>query len=84
MELLVIGICVVVWLLMVTTGRVANRFGRNEFGWAVTPLFFGFLPIIVLAILGDTEEKQKQKILKEEELRQSVAQKYAATQKSID
>jgi len=37
--------------------------------------------MILLAILGDTDKKRRQKFIEEEEIRQSIARKYAATPK---
>lgn len=38
-----------------------------------------YLSMIILACLGETEKKRKERILEEEELRQQIERKYAHT-----
>lgn len=66
-------------LCMIPTSMAKKR-GRSQFGW----FMFSFLlsPIwgmIILACLGETEERRRRRILEEEELRHEIERKYAKT-----
>ena len=55
------------------TGIMANKRGRDVFGWVVFALLLSpLLAIILLAFLGETKAKRLHRIQEEEELRQSV------------
>lgn len=59
---------------------MANKRGRSKFGWflfsfLISPLF----AIIILACLGETEEKRMSRIMEEEEYRQMIRSKYNNT-----
>ena len=52
---------------------LAKKNGRSGCGWFVFSFFFGFLlTLIVVALLGESEEHKKQRIIEEEKLRQEI------------
>ena len=63
--------------LLVLVFRMARRRGRNEALWvAISAVFISpVIGAIVLLVLGETDERKKEKIIQEEELRQSVRAK---------
>ncbi|MDR2948600.1 MAG: hypothetical protein LBV71_05275 [Prevotella sp.] len=51
---------------------MAEKRGRSPFGWYVFSFVFSFiLGIVILLLLGDTEDRRREKILEDEDLRQS-------------
>lgn len=57
-------------LFMVIVVKMANKRGRSAFGWFILSLITSpFLGILVLALIGETEAKRKERIIEEEELR---------------
>lgn len=57
---------------------LAKKHGRSQFGWfflsfLVSPL----LGLIILACLGETEEKRKERVIEDAELRQLIESNYA-------
>lgn len=57
-------------LFMVIVVKMANKRGRSAFGWFILSLITSpFLGILVLALIGETETKRKERIVEEEELR---------------
>ena len=73
--LLVVGINI---LLCMIPANMAEKRGRSKIGWFLFSFFLSFLTgVIVLACLGETDEKRKEKIIEEEELRQTIRNKYA-------
>ena len=66
-------------LCMIPTSMAKKR-GRSQFGWFLFSFLLSpILGVIVLACLGETEEKRKRRILEEEKLRQEIVRKYANT-----
>ena len=76
----ILTVIVIFIVLLCLVPGMAKKRGRSGFGWFVLSLLFSpLLSIILLALLGDTDEKRRQKVIEEEKLRQRVAQKYVAT-----
>jgi len=70
MCLTVIAIVILVILSIVIPVKMAKKRGRSGFGWFVFCLFFSpFLAILLLAVLGETDEKRRERIIEEEKLR---------------
>ena len=66
-------------LCMIPTSMAKKR-GHSQFGWFLFSFLLSpILGVIVLACLGETEEKRKRRILEEEKLRQEIVRKYANT-----
>lgn len=64
---------IIISALTCITVIMANKRGRNIFGWGVFALLFSpLIAIILLALLGETKEKRLQRIREEEEMRQFV------------
>lgn len=63
-------------LCMIPTSMAKKR-GRSQFGWFLFSFLFSpILGMIILAFLGETEEKRKERIMEEVELRQLMERKY--------
>lgn len=59
---------------------MAKKRGRSQFGWFLFSFLLSpILGVIILACLGETEEKRRRRIWEEEELRQEIGRKYANT-----
>jgi MFS family permease len=59
---------------------MAKKRGRSQFGWFLISFFLSpILGVIILACLGETDEKRRWRILEEEELRQGIGRKHANT-----
>lgn len=57
---------------------MAKKRGRSQFGWFLFSFLLSpILGVIVLACLGETEEKRRRRIWEEEELRQEIGRKCA-------
>ena len=70
MELFAFALFVV---LVVVTGILASKRGRNVFGWVVLSIFLSpVLGIILLLVLGPSEEKKMERIIWEEKLRKQI------------
>lgn len=57
-------------LFFVTVVKMANKRGRSGLGWFMLSLVTSpFLAMLILALIGETEAKRKERIIEEEELR---------------
>lgn len=64
-------------LCMIPTSMAKKR-GRSQFGWFLFSFLFSpILGMIFLACLGETDDRRKERIMEEEELRQLMERKYA-------
>lgn len=71
MEILGIFIFLVTFVLTFVTASLARKKGRSGFGWFVIAcIITPYLSMIILACLGETEEKRRERIMDEERLRQ--------------
>jgi len=70
-------IILILWaVLCMVPAIMAEKRGRNKLGWFLVSFFFNpILGIFCLFCLGETEEKREERILSEEELRESVRRK---------
>lgn len=49
---------------------MAEKRGRSQAGWFIFSLFFSpLLAIVIISLLGETEEKRKERLWEEAELR---------------
>lgn len=56
----------------VFVGIMAEKRGRSYFGWFLFSFIFTFiLAIILVLLLGDTDERRREKIIEEEDIRKS-------------
>lgn len=68
--LIVIAIVAFVIMLLIIPVKMANARGRSAALWFIFSLIISpFLAMLFLALLGETEEKRKRRIIEEEELR---------------
>ncbi|RED26938.1 hypothetical protein BD847_0869 [Flavobacterium cutihirudinis] len=68
--ILALTILTLVILLISIPVKMANKRGRSGFGWFIFCLFFSpFLAMLLLAVLGETDEKRRERIIEEEKLR---------------
>jgi len=77
-----LGIIAVYIALMVLLYRAADKTGRSTGGWTffalfTTPLFC----LILIYLLGETDEKRRERIKEEEELRMRIKEKSAEKEK---
>ena len=64
--------------------KMANKRGRNSFGWFWFSFFFSpILGALILLLLGETEEKRKQKIIDDQRLRERISRKSDDTKKCV-
>jgi len=72
------------WLLLcIIPCAIANNQGRSGFGWFILgALISPFLSIIILLCIGETEEKRKEKIAKEEFWRMEIQRKVSQGRES--
>ena len=71
----IIGIFFLFFTIIFTfvTGNMARKKGRSWFGWFIVAFFISpYLAMILLACLGDTDKKRREKLLEAEEIRQQV------------
>ena len=71
----IIGIFFLFFTIIFTfvTGNMARKKGRSWFGWFIVAFFISpYLAMILLACLGDTDKKRREKLLEAEEIRQKV------------
>ena len=67
------GLFVLFVMLVVVAGILASKRGRNVFGWVVLSIFLSpVLGIILLLVLGPSEEKKMERIIWEEKLRKQI------------
>jgi hypothetical protein len=70
MCLVAIAIVSLIILSIMIPVKMATKKGRSGFGWFIFCLFFSpFLAIIIIALLGETDEKRRERIIEEEKLR---------------
>lgn len=61
-------------LLCVIPMSMAKKRGRSRFGWFLLSVFTSpLVGMILLAFLGETDERRRERIREEEEIRRSVA-----------
>ena len=70
---IILALSVIIVLLFVVNS-MANERGRSREGWfflsiLTTPIF----TMLLLSIMGDSDDRRREKIIKEEELRRSVS-----------
>ncbi len=71
--LIILALTIAFLLICYLITTMANKQGRNVFVWLLLSLFVSpILVILCLALLGDTEERRREKVLEEERLRLSV------------
>ena len=65
---------VLFWMIfVVVTGVMASKRGRNALGWVVLTIFLSpLLGIILLLLLGSSEDKKMERIASEEALRREI------------
>ena len=77
----VIIIGLFVWfyvMLLLTVGEAAEIRGRSKSLWIWIAIFFTpVISFIALICAGETEEKRRNRIIEEEELKQEIKRKYA-------
>ena len=60
-------------IFVVVTGVMASKRGRNALGWVVLSIFLSpLLGIILLLLLGSSEDKKMERIASEEALRREI------------
>jgi uncharacterized membrane protein YhaH (DUF805 family) len=65
----IIIIALIIFLLVIIV-KMANQRGRSGFGWLVLSIIITpFLCMLFLYLLGETNDKRKERIIEEEELR---------------
>jgi len=69
-SMFLLAIIVFFVLLSIIVVKMANKRGRSAFGWFFFSLLISpFLGMIFLALLGETEQRRRDRIIEEEELR---------------
>ena len=54
--------------------NTARRLGRNDVGWFILSFFFTpYFGAIMVACLGETDKKRRERIIEDEELRQNIS-----------
>jgi hypothetical protein len=81
---LVVLLILLIWgLICAIPSKMARSRGRSYWGWFLFSFFFSpLLSIIILACLGDTEERRKEKIYEAEEIRLSLERRYSRQENS--
>lgn len=65
-----IAVIALLILLIAIPVKMASKRGRSGFGWFIFCLFFSpFLAMLLLAVLGETDKKRRERIIEEEKLR---------------
>ena len=83
MEIVGIFVFLVSFVLTFVTASLARRKGRSGFRWFIIACFITpYLAMIVLACLGETEDKRMKRILEEEEFKRRIEHKYAKSDDS--
>ena len=72
------------WILLcIIPCAIANNQGRSGLGWFILGAVISpFLSIIILVCMGETEEKRKEKIAKEEFWRMEIQRKVSQGRES--
>ncbi len=69
-SIFVLAIVAIIIFISAIVVKMANKRGRSGFGWFLLSLIISpFLCMLFLLALGETEEKRKNRIIEEEELR---------------
>lgn len=73
MEYLIILIIGAIYAIpSIFVGIMADKRGRSYWGWLIFSYLFTFvLAIIILLLLGDTDDRRMEKIMEEEDIRRS-------------
>lgn len=73
MEFIIILIIALGWgLICSIPARMAQKRGRNYFAWLIISLVFSpIIAVILVLLLGETDERRIQKIIEEEEIRKA-------------
>lgn len=67
----------IIMLISLIPYNMAEKRGRSKTGWWLFSILFSpILGIIILACLGDTDKRRKEKIAEAEEIRLSIERKY--------
>lgn len=74
------------WILLcIIPCAIANNQGRSGLGWFILGAVISpFLSIIILVCMGETEEKRKEKIAKEEFWRREIQRKLSQEESKKD
>ena len=78
--ILLILLLLIVWIgLCMIPASMAEKRGRSKIGWFLLSFFLlsPLLGMFCLLCLGETEEKRKERITEEEELREIVRRRHA-------
>lgn len=68
--IVILAIAALVLMLLIIPVKMANTRGRSATLWFIFSLIISpFLVMLFLALLGETDEKRKSRIIEEEELR---------------
>lgn len=68
--IIVIAIVTFLIILIIIPVKMANKRGRSAIGWFIFCLVFSpFLAMLFLALLGETDEKRRERIIEEEKLK---------------
>jgi len=68
-------------VLLIFVYKMAKKRGRSGGGWVFLSLFISpLLSMIILACLGETEERRTNRIIQEEELREGIRRRQNITQ----
>lgn len=72
-------IVLLVWVLFcIIPAKMAKSRGRSYWGWFLFSFLFNPLfGILILACLGDTEKRRREKVVESEEIRLSLKQRYS-------
>ncbi|MDF9831786.1 hypothetical protein [Parabacteroides sp. PF5-6] len=74
MEIIFIFLITIVFTFV--TASMARKKGRSGLGWFLVACFITpYLSMIILACLGDTEKRRRERMLEDERIRQSVTNK---------
>lgn len=67
---IILAVAFLLIMLIIIPVKMATKRGRSGLGWFIFCMFFSpFLAMLFLAVLGETDEKRKERIIEEEELR---------------
>jgi hypothetical protein len=67
----------IMMLISLIPYNMAEKRGRSKTGWFLFSIFLSpLLAVLILACLGDTDKRRKEKIAEAEEIRLSIERKY--------
>lgn len=76
--LLLLLYLLILFLLSLVPAYMADKRGRSYVGWLIFSMLFSpILGIILVACLGETEERRRDRILEEEEFKHEIERRYA-------